>query len=114
MSLALPLRTTGLYTSLAKALALARSWLSAVDMLAARMAESRMPEMSAGNSLRTIWMKTVELSESSPSSRWPEMPAMTEKTRMSTVQVMPMRALFFRSLSERTDMKRMMMCGMPK
>ena len=105
---------TGLYTSAAKAEALARSWLSAVDMLAARMAESRMPEMSAGKSLRTIWMKTVELSVSSPRSRWPTAPARTEKTRIRTVQVMPIFALFFRSLSERTDMKRMMMWGMPK
>ena len=38
----------------------------------------------------------------------------TAKPRISTVQEMPMVALFLMSLSDRTDMKRMMMWGMPK
>ena len=41
-------------------------------------------------------------------------PAATEKITISTFQVMPIFALFFRSLSERTDIKRTMMCGIPK
>ena len=61
LSLALSLRTTGLYTSLANAEAAARSWLSAVDMDAASTAESRMPEMMPGNRRRTMVMNTKEL-----------------------------------------------------
>ena len=60
LSLALSLRKTGLYTSLAKALAAMRSWESAVDMDAASTAESSRPEMTPGNILRTMVMNTRE------------------------------------------------------
>ena len=114
LSLALPLRKMGLYTSLANADALASSWLSAVDMEAARMAESRIPLTTGGKMRRTIWMNTVELSSISPSSIRPTTPEATAKPRISSVQVTPMAALFLISLSDRTDMKRMMICGIPK
>ena len=60
-SLTLFLRITGLYTSLAKAEAAERSWLSAVLIEAARTAESSTPEISPGKILRTIEIKTSEL-----------------------------------------------------
>ena len=61
LSVVLPLRMRGLYTSLEKAEAAESSWLSAVDMAAARIADSRMPEMIDGKSWRTMLMKTREL-----------------------------------------------------
>ena len=60
LSLALPLRNTGLYTSLAKALAAMSSWESAVDMDAASTADSSRPEITPGKILRTMVMKTRE------------------------------------------------------
>ena len=101
-------------TSRMSAMPLASSWLSAVDMEAARMAERRMPEITPGKMRRTIWIKTVELSLISPRSRWPMQPAATEKIRISVVQVIPIFAERFRDFWLSTDMKRMMMCGMPK
>ena len=83
-------------------------------MDAARMAESRMPEMTAGKILRTIWMNTVEESLTSPRNRCPIHPAATENRMIRTFQEIPIFALFFRSLSLRTDMNRMIICGIPK
>ena len=53
-SLALFFVNMGLYTSLANAEALDSSWLSAVDIEAARIADRRMPLTMGGNILRTI------------------------------------------------------------
>ena len=60
LSLALPLRKTGLYTSLAKALAAISSWESAVDIDAASTADSSRPEMTPGKILRTMVINTRE------------------------------------------------------
>ena len=112
------LRNTGLYTSLAKAEAEASSWESAVDMDAASMAESSMPEISAGKMARVIWMNTVEESVISMMPREditrPTAPAATDMVSMTSVQEMPMTLDLRSSFWERTDMKRMMMWGMPK
>ena len=66
---------------------------------------------------RTMVMNTVELLlmlSSKPRYIRPMIPTSAAKIRISVVQMMPMRADFFISFWERTDMKRMMMCGMPK
>ena len=111
------LRIRGLYTSLEKEDAAESSWLSAVDMDAARIAESRMPEITDGNSLRTMLMNTrllPEIVSSKPRNNRPMTPTSTAKIRISVVQVIPIFAERFRDFWLSTDMKRMMICGMPK
>ena len=86
-------------------------------MAAARMADSRTPETSGGKSLRTMVMNTrlfLEMPSSKPRDIRPRTPTSTEKIRISVVQVMPIFAERFRDFWLSTDMKRMMMCGMPK
>ena len=108
------MRNTGLYTSLAKAEAEASSWESAVDIEAASMADSSTPEITGGKMRRVIWMNTVAESEISPMNTRPTAPAITDITSMITVQEMPITLDLRSSFWERTDMKRMMMWGMPK
>ena len=110
LSLALPLRSTGLYTSLAKALAAIRSCESAVDMDAASTAESSRPEI-------TPVMNTSEwplMDSSYPRNKRPMMPTAAAKMTISTVHVMPILADFFRLFWDSRDMKRMMIWGIPK
>ena len=118
LSVLCPLRSTGLYTSLANALEAASSCESAVLIAPARMALSRRPETSPSHGpekiLRTIVIKMVELSCPSPRKRCATIATITEKRRIKNVQPMPTFAAFFISLPERTDIKRMMICGMPK
>ena len=76
-----------------------------------------MPEISGGKMRRVMVMNTSELSAmfwSKPRNTRPTAPAATENMTISMVQVMPILALFLSSFSLRSDMKRMMMCGMPK
>ena len=59
-SLASPLRTMGLYTSAAREDAADSICADAVDMDAARMAASKIPEITAGKIARTIRINTRE------------------------------------------------------
>ena len=89
-----------------------------MDIEAASIAESSMPEISAGKMDRVIWMNTVAESVISMMPREditrPTAPAATDMVRITSVQEMPITLDFFSSFWERTDMKRMMMWGMPK
>ena len=76
-----------------------------------------MPEMTPGKIRRTISMNTRELllmPSSKPRNIRPTIPMTAEKITMITVQVMPIFADFFRSFWDFSDIKRMMMCGIPK
>ncbi len=117
LSVLCPLRITGLYTSLANALEAARSCESAVLIAPARMALSSRPEIRPSHGpvkmRRTMAMKMVELSCPSPRKRCATTDTSTANTRMKNVQPMPTFAAFFISLSERTDIYRIMMWGIP-
>ena len=111
------LRITGLYTSLAKAEAEESSWLEAVLIEAASTPESSTPLMSAGKMLRTIAMKTSEfllMLSSIPRYIRPTTPTIVAKKQMRAVQLIAIIADFFISFCEPKDMKRMMICGIPK
>ena len=56
----------------------------------------------------------LEMFSSMPSIMRPNTPTSTEKPRIRKVQVMPIFADFLRDFWDSTDMKRMMMWGMPK
>ena len=83
-------------------------------MDAARIAERRIPLIAAGKMRLTIWINTIELSEISPRNMRPATAERTEKERISTVQVIPIFALFETSLSDLTAMNLMMIWGIPK
>ena len=86
-------------------------------MEAARIAESRMPETSAGKIFRTMVMNTRDsfsVAASKPSISRPKMPTSVENTRISVVQVMPMVADCLMDFWDRTDRNRIMIWGMPK
>ena len=86
-------------------------------MEAARMAESRIPQIRAGKIVRTILINTrdfVSAFSTSPSSRCPMQPAATENRMIRMFQAIPIFALLRRSLLLRTDMNRIMIWGIPK
>ena len=59
-------------------------------------------------------MNTVEESSSSPKNSRPTIPASTDMIKIITVQEMPITLDFRRSFSDFRDMKRIIICGIPK
>ena len=94
------------------------SWESAVDMDAAMMAASRMPDRNGGKKRLARWMKTVAWRPSGRSSPAtiirPRYAMMREAAREMVTQMMAMVADFLISDGLRMAMKRTRMWGMPK
>ena len=94
------------------------SWLSAVDMDAAMIAASSTPAMKAGNSRRASVMKMVFCipfaSSSSATSIRPKYAIRHTEPSDRITQMMATVALFFTIDAFSIDIKRTMMCGIPK
>ena len=105
-----------LYTSDANAEDAARSWESAVDILAAMIAEMTTPPMKTGKTLRAISTKTRFLLSSIESPRYflATMATTDAIRRIRVVQEIPIQRDFFISFSDLIEIYRTMMCGIPK
>ena len=94
------------------------SWLSAVDIEAAMIAERSSPAMNGGNSLRASAMKTIFCcpsgSSSSATSIRPRYAITSTAPSDKITQTMATAADFFTIEDFLIDMKRTRMCGMPK